>query len=152
MTHPDSMINFGAKSALVKLSKSGIVPEDTWVYYEIEEFKKSFPISLSHSCRVLKQNRGSTGTGIWRVEVVDKRPYKIGDSLPLDTKIKCTEALDNHVELMELGEFMNFCEKYIVGDNGMLVDMRFFPRIKEGEIRILMVGEHPVFVVHKKPA
>jgi hypothetical protein len=39
-----------------------------------------------------------------------------------------------------------------VGDNGMLVDMRFMPRIKEGEIRILLVGEEPIFVVHKKPA
>src|SRR5699024_12104952 len=36
--------------------------------------------------------------------------------------------------------------------NGMLVDMRFMPRIVEGEIRILLVGEEPVFVVHKKPA
>jgi hypothetical protein len=26
------------------------------------------------------------------------------------------------------------------------------PRIKEGEIRILMVGSTPIFVVHKKPA
>ena len=34
----------------------------------------------------------------------------------------------------------------------MLVDMRFLPRIKEGEIRILLVGANPVFVVHKKPA
>ena len=34
----------------------------------------------------------------------------------------------------------------------MLVDMRFMPRIKEGEIRILMVGSEPIFVVHKKPA
>ena len=33
MTHPDSMINFGAKSALVKLNKTGLVPEDTYVYY-----------------------------------------------------------------------------------------------------------------------
>jgi len=32
------------------------------------------------------------------------------------------------------------------------VDMRFMPRIVEGEIRILLVGPHPVFVVHKKPA
>lgn len=47
---------------------------------------------------------------------------------------------------------MDFCEQYIVGDNGMLVDMPFLPRIKEGEIRILMVGEKPIFVVHKKPA
>jgi hypothetical protein len=47
---------------------------------------------------------------------------------------------------------MEFCEQYIVGDNGMLVDMPFMPRIKEGEIRILMVGGNPIFVVHKKPA
>ena len=47
---------------------------------------------------------------------------------------------------------MTFCEKYIVGENGMLVDMQFLPRIKEGEIRILLVGAHPIFVVHKKPA
>ena len=47
---------------------------------------------------------------------------------------------------------MDFCDQYIIGDNGMLVDMRFMPRIVEGEIRILLVGPHPVFVVHKKPA
>jgi hypothetical protein len=47
---------------------------------------------------------------------------------------------------------MTFCEKYIIGDQGMLVDMQFLPRIKEGEVRILMVGSKPIFVVHKKPA
>lgn len=152
MTSPDSMINFGSKNALVKLNKTGLVPEDTYVYYDIPEFKKQFPQTLSLGERVLKQNRGSTGEGIWRVVYEDERPYKAGDTLPLDTKIKCTEAVDNHVEHRLLGEFMEFCEKYIIGDQGMLVDMRFLPRIKEGEIRILMVGSHPIFVVHKKPA
>lgn len=132
MPHPDSMINFGAKSALVKLNKTGLVPEDTDVYYDVDHFKKTFPVSLSHGERVLKQNRGSTGEGIWRVVYEDEREYKKGDSLPLDTKIKCTEAVDNHVEHRQLGEFMEFCEKYIIGENGMLVDMQFLPRIKEG--------------------
>ncbi|EHF7953992.1 Cj0069 family protein, partial [Campylobacter coli] len=99
--------------------------------------------------RVLKQNRGSTGEGIWRVSVEGEVK---GDILPLDTKIKCTEAKDNHVEHRELGEFMDFCEQYIIGDNGMLVDMTFLPRIKEGEIRLLMLYNTPVNVVHKKPA
>lgn len=152
MTHPDAMINFGAKSALVKLNKTGLVPEDTYVYYDIPDFKKNFPKTLSFSERVLKQNRGSTGEGIWRVVVEDTRPYKAGDILPLDTKLKVTEAVDNHVEHRTLGEFMTFCEKYIIGDQGMLVDMKFLARIKEGEIRILMVGAKPIFVVHKKPA
>ncbi|UJF24549.1 Cj0069 family protein [Suttonella sp. R2A3] len=152
MSHPDAMINFGAKDALVKLAQTDLVPEDTYAYYTIEDFKKIFPQSISHGERVLKQNRGSTGEGIWRVQISESVDYQPGDSLPLDTKLKCTEAVDNHVEYPTLEEFMIFCEQYIVGDNGMLVDMRFMPRIKEGEIRILLIGEQPIFVVHKKPA
>ena len=152
LPHPDAMTNYGAKDALTKLADTDLVPEDTYAYYTIEQFKSQFPIALSLGERVLKQNRGSTGQGIWRVVVEDEREYTPGQALPLDTKIKCTEAVDNHVEHHELGAFMDFCEQYIVGENGMLVDMRFMPRIVEGEIRILLVGDIPIFVVHKKPA
>ena len=152
MPHPDAMINFGAKDALVKLASTDLVPDDTYAYYTVGELKSTFPKSLSYGDRVLKQNRGSTGEGIWRVQIADDITYQPGDSIPIDTRIKCTEAVDNHVEFHSLGDFMTFCEKYIVGDNGMLVDMRFMPRIKEGEIRILLVGATPIFVVHKKPA
>jgi hypothetical protein len=65
MTHPDSIINFGAKSAVVKLNKARIVPEDSYVYYKISEFKNNFSTTLSYGDRVLKQNRGSTGEGTW---------------------------------------------------------------------------------------
>lgn len=71
MTDPDTMITFGSKAALVEVKESGLVPEDTYVYYTIEDFKKKFPQTLSHNERVLKQNRGSTGQGIWRVVVED---------------------------------------------------------------------------------
>ncbi|MDY3547874.1 Cj0069 family protein [Riemerella anatipestifer] len=152
MSEPKSMIKFGAKDALVKLAHTSLVPTDTFAYYTIEEFRKHFPRSISHGERVLKQNRGSTGEGIWRVQVEGNLSYQAGDELPLDTPLKLTEAVDNHVEYKPLEEFMDFCEMYIAGENGMLVDMRFMPRIKEGEIRILMVGEEPIFVVHKKPA
>ncbi|MBI9001694.1 Cj0069 family protein [Corynebacterium sp. CCM 9185] len=155
MSRPDEMMSYGAKDALVKLADTDLVPEDTYAYYDVENFHETFPSSLSYGERVLKQNRGSTGSGIWRVQLVDKElaaSVEPGTSLPLDTKLKCTEAVDNHTEVRELGEFMDFCDQYIIGDNGMLVDMRFMPRIVEGEIRILLVGPHPVFVVHKKPA
>ncbi len=152
MAHPDAMLNYGAKDALVKLAATELVPDDTYAYYDIESFKSTFPQSLSYGERVLKQNRGSTGEGIWRVQIHGELNYKAGDSIPLDTQLKCTEAVDNHVEYHTLSDFMQKCEKYIIGENGMLVDMRFMPRIKEGEIRILMVGSKPIFVVHKKPA
>jgi len=151
MPHPDVMINYGAKDALTKLTDTGLVPADTYAYYTVEEFKQNFPRSLSNGERVLKQNRGSTGEGIWRVSVADSRSFLPNEPLPPDTQIKCTEAVDNHVETRRLGEFMDFCEQYLSGENGMLVDMPFMPRITEGEIRILLVGETPIFVVHKKP-
>jgi len=67
MPHPDAMANFGAKDALSKLKTTDLVPDDTYSYYTVEEFKDTFPKSLSYGIRVLKQNRGSTGAGIWRV-------------------------------------------------------------------------------------
>jgi hypothetical protein len=153
LPHPDAMINFGAKDALFKLRDTKLVPDDTYAYYTIEQFRDTFPTSLSFGERVLKQNRGSTGSGIWRVQLADSNlEVTPGTALPLDTELKCTEAVDNHVEYNKLEDFMKFCEKYIVGKNGMLVDMRFMPRIKEGEVRVLMVGATPIFVVHKKPA
>ncbi|WIM71455.1 Cj0069 family protein [Corynebacterium suedekumii] len=155
MSTPAEMMAYGAKDALVKLNDTDLVPDDTAAYYDVESFHSTFPTSLSYGERVLKQNRGSTGSGIWRVQLEDKElaaSVDPGTALPLDTKLKATEAVDNHTEVRELGEFMDFCHQYIIGDNGMLVDMRFMPRIVEGEIRILLVGPHPVFVVHKKPA
>jgi hypothetical protein len=151
MPHPDAMIGYGAKDALVKLRHTSLVPEDTFAYYTIEEFKETFPTSLTNGERVLKQNRGSTGEGIWRVQLVEPLAEDV-TVVPLDAQIKCTEAKDNHVEYHALGDFMTFCEQYIVGANGMLVDMPFLPRIKEGEIRLLMLRDMPVNVVHKKPA
>ncbi|MEG0386214.1 MAG: Cj0069 family protein [Solibacillus sp.] len=151
MPHPDAMISYGAKDALVKLRHTALVPEDTFAYYTIEEFKSTFPKALATGERVLKQNRGSTGEGIWRVQIVDSLAKDV-DEVPLTAQIKCTEAKDNHVEYHTLEQFMTFCEQYIVGENGMLVDMTFLPRIKEGEIRLFMLRDKPINVVHKKPA
>jgi hypothetical protein len=152
MPTPQAMIAFGAKDALVKLRDMDMVPSDTYVYYEADDFRQSFPSVLSTGIRVLKQNRGSTGSGIWRLELLDAGSVEPGQPVPDDTPIRCTEAVDNHVEERRLGEFMEFCNQYLIGDQGMIVDMPYLPRIVEGEVRILFVGQHPIFVVHKKPA
>jgi hypothetical protein len=66
--------------------------------------------------------------------------------------LHCTEAVDNHVEERTLDAFMTFCEQYIVGEEGQLIDQRFLPRIVEGELRVNMVYDTPTEIVHKKPA
>lgn len=151
LPHPDAMIGYGSKDALVHLKNTSLVPEDTYAYYNIIDFSHQFPKSLARNERVLKQNRGSTGEGIWRVSLVHPLAEDATE-VPLDAQVKCTEAKDNHVEYHTLSDFMTFCEQYIIGENGMLIDMPFLPRITEGEIRLLMLRDTPLNVVHKKPA
>ncbi len=67
-----------------------------WVAGEEHDFKANFPKTLAKGERVLKQNRGSTGEGIWRVQLKDQSQYGKFDSIPLDTIVRCTEAVDNH--------------------------------------------------------
>lgn len=151
LPHPDAMINYGAKNSLEKLKDTDFVPDDVYSYYDYETFKGMIQKTLKKGVRVLKQNRGSTGEGIWRVEVLEN-PAPDADLVPLDAKVKCTEAKDNHVEQKSLGEFIDFCIPYLEGHGGMLLDMPFLPRIVEGEIRVLMLRKTPVNVVHKVPA
>lgn len=150
LPHPDAMIAYGAKNSVEKLKGSDIVPDDVYTYYDFDTLKEEFPKSLRKGVRVIKQNRGSTGEGIWRVEVLNADKYK--NKIPLDAKLKLTEARDNHTEEKSLQEFLEYCIKYLEGDNGMLLDMPFLERIKEGEIRVLMLREKVVNIVHKKPA
>tara|TARA_B100000508_G_scaffold141003_1_gene144971 strand:- start:5664 stop:6479 length:816 start_codon:yes stop_codon:yes gene_type:complete len=150
LPHPDAMVNYGAKNAVEKLRGTSLVPRDVYTYYDFETFKFNFPKTLAKGVRVLKQNRGSTGEGIWRVETIGEIGNK--KEIPLKTKVKCTEAKDNHVEEWELGEFIDFCVQYLDGENGMLLDMPFLERITEGEIRVFMLRDKTMNVVHKKPA
>ncbi len=152
LPHPDAMIAYGAKNSVEKLKGTDIVPEDVYTYYDFDTLKNDFPASLTNGVRVIKQNRGSTGEGIWRVEVIDAEKYKGKKSIPLTAKLKLTEAKDNHTEEKTLQEFLEFCIQYLEGQNGMLLDMPFLERIVEGEIRVLMLRDNVVNIVHKKPA
>ena len=150
LPHPDAMLAYGAKNSIERLKGTEIVPEDVFTYYDFDSLKENFPKSLSNGVRVLKQNRGSTGEGIWRVEVIDENVGK--SKIPLTAKLKLTEAKDNHTEEKTLQEFLEFCIQYLEGENGLLLDMPFLERIVEGEIRVLMLRNKVVNIVHKKPA
>jgi len=147
MSSPDVRVKMGAKDALVKIKDLQCGMPDTFAYYDMQSFTSNFPTVMSTGPRVLKQNRGSQGSGIWICEL-DHYP---GGLLPGDTVLKLTEAVDNHVEHRTLDDFMAFCEQYIVGEEGQLIDQRFLPRIVEGELRVNMVFDKPTQIVHKKP-
>ena len=177
---PKIQTQMGAKDALVKIGKLNCGLEDSLAYYSAEELEKGFKTTCAFQPRVIKQNRGSAGEGIWLCWLVDENkelvkvyPAKTyGECMLKDTDVlKLMEMNDNHVEYHTVKEFLAFCVggpehpdagkwestfpgKYLEGGKeagGQLVDQRLLPRIDEGEVRVLMAGDTCQMAIHKKP-
>ncbi|CAE7825509.1 unnamed protein product [Symbiodinium sp. CCMP2592] len=169
---PDVMTNMGAKDALCKIADLSIGLPDTLAYYSPEEFAAGFKKTMAFQPRVIKQNRGSSGEGIWIIKLKSGNYCKnFGDRLCSDDEVlEMMEACDNHSETHTVAEFIEFCVngrneksgkwdtigtgKYLEGGKaagGQLVDQRFCPRIVEGEVRMNMIGDTCTGIIHKKP-
>ena len=170
---PDVMEFMGAKDALTNIKDLSIGLPDTLSYYEQMEFEMGFKKTMAFQPRVIKQNRGSSGEGIWIIKLKEGNYCEnYGDRECGDEEVlTLMEANDNHAEEHTVAEFMEFCVngrsslsgewtskgvgKYLEGGKaagGMLVDQRFCPRIVEGELRYNCVGPKLVGIIHKKPA
>ena len=148
---PDVMEFMGAKDALTKIAHLNIGLEDTLTYYEEAAFIDGFKKTMAFQPRVIKQNRGSAGEGIWIIKLkagnycstFGERSCGDGELLSL------MEANDNHALWESKGK-----GKYLEGGKaagGQIVDQRFCPRIVEGELRYNMIGPKLVGIIHKKP-
>ncbi len=149
-THPDVMINLDFKDILAKLKGTVLGDDESYFYHNFSDFASKFPIDLKkHGIRVLKTNYGSTGEGVYLVRQQD------------DGSIISTEAVNNEKFFFDdIHEFISKFEKnfeddseyaeYFQGKVGF-VGCRYLERINEGEIRVLLVNNKPISVVHKKP-
>lgn len=134
---PSTLLALGSKSSLCKLVGTGLVPDDMRTYKDKAELIEDFNIENLYSDRVFKQNRGSSGKGIWRVGLVDNAT----------SEIRVTDAQNNHTQNISVNDFIN---NYISFESGDVIDMPFLPGINEGEYRVLLVGNTPCYVIHKK--
>merc|ERR1719235_3002032 len=169
---PDVMEFMGAKDALTKIAKLNIGLEDTLTYYDEAAFIEGFKKTMAFQPRVIKQNRGSAGEGIWIIKLKEGNYCSsYGEASAGDDEVlSLMEANDNHAEEHTVAEFIEFCingrtdksgewtskgtGKYLEGGKaagGQLVDQRFCPRIVEGELRYNLVGPKLIGIIHKKP-
>jgi hypothetical protein len=104
--HPDVILKMGVKEVLHRTKHLGW-GTDTHLYRTAAEFGDAFPSRLqSAGPRVLKQNRGNGGQGVWKVELVSGPAGKA-------STVRVLEARRGSVfEEMSLGEFMTRCEDY----------------------------------------
>merc|ERR1711997_186803 len=164
----------GAKDALCQIKDMDFGLPDTLGYYKPEDMQEGFKKTIAFQPRVMKQNRGSAGEGIWIIKLKDESKYcaSYGEREADDDEVLLLkEANDNHEEEHAVKEFIEFCVngkteaagewksvgtgKYYEGGReagGQMVDQRFLPRIDEGEARFMMIGpklnrvEHYVYI------
>jgi len=170
---PDVQTKMGAKDALVKIANLGCGLVDTLAYYTEEELYAGFKKTCAFQPRVIKQNRGSAGEGIWLCWLTSGKYCATYGERSLDDGewLKLMEMNDNHTEYHTVSEFLEFCVngpgskksgnwqstfpgKYLEGGKeagGQLVDQRLLPRISEGEVRVLLAGDTCQMIIHKKP-
>ncbi|WP_076867070.1 Cj0069 family protein [Bradyrhizobium mercantei] len=126
--HPDVILKMGIKEVLYRTRHLGW-GADTHRYATAAALRAEFPTRLRASGpRVLKQNRGNGGQGVWKVE-----------ALP-DAMVRVLHALrGSQPEQVPLDDFMARCEPYF-GWGGCIIDQPFQPRLPEGMIRCYVTG------------
>src|SRR5689334_11546495 len=118
--HPDVILKMGVKEVLHRTKHLGW-GADTHLYRTVAEFDDAFPSRLrSEGPRVLKQNRGNGGQGVWRVELVSEPAAKASVAQVLHAQRRSVP------EEMPLVDFMRRCEPYFAS-GGCIVDQPFQP-------------------------
>jgi hypothetical protein len=140
--HPEVILKMGVKEVLHRTRHLGW-GTDTQLYRNAAEFHAAFPSRLrSAGPRVLKQNRGNDGRGVWKVEL-------LSESAGNASVVRVLQALRGSVpEDMPIAEFMTRCEPYFAAD-GCIVDQPFQPRLPDGMIRCYMGADKVVGFGHQ---
>jgi hypothetical protein len=141
--HPDVILKMGVKEVLHRTRHLGW-GTDTRLYRSAEEFRHSFPAQLRIAGpRVIKQNRGNAGQGVWKVEW----PEQPANTAPDVTVLEARSG--SRPETLPLKDFMSRCETYF-GWGGCIIDQPFQPRLPDGMIRCYMGLDKVVGFGHQK--
>jgi hypothetical protein len=134
--HPDVILKMGVKEVLHRTKHLGW-GTDTHLYRTAGALSEEFPRRLQLAGpRVLKQNRGNGGQGVWKVEF--STPVENGAAM-----VRVQQAQRASVpKRMMLSDFMERCEAYIAAE-GCIIDQPFQSRLSDGMVRCYM-GEGEV--------
>lgn len=126
-SHPDIIQKIGTKRILYS-TRDMDWGGDIELYSDFEDFKKRFFEPLSRSdIRILKQHRGESGRGIFKVQLKD-----------IDI-VSVIHASGNEEKLYTKSEFYNEF-KIFFEDGGLLVSQQWADGIENGMVRCYLTG------------
>ncbi len=139
--HPDVIAKMGTKDVLFRTRTMGWGC-DTRHYPTLTAMQRELPASLATGApRVLKQARGHSGDGIWKVELADHPGTATNTAVPLQAGARVRHAKRGSVETtMSLAAFIAQCEPYFSPGVGM-IDQIYQRRLPEGMVRCYLVRD-----------
>jgi hypothetical protein len=149
-THPETIQKMGTKEVLYRTRHLGW-GTDTHLYSTFEQFAEEFPDRLARGRpRVLKQNQGNGGIGVWKVELVDPERSGTPTDAPVEVRVQHAAPRDAATEVTSLDAFMHRCREYFTR-SGKLIDQAFAERLSDGMIRAYLVQDEVVGFASQQP-
>ncbi|MBL8521001.1 MAG: Cj0069 family protein [Betaproteobacteria bacterium] len=134
-THPDTILKLGTKQVLVDTQAMSWSAPGTQVYRTPDELRAALHThGAMGATRVLKQYRGHSGIGIWKVE-----PESAASGAGPSVRVR--EAPRGSVEqVLSIDAFVERCAEYFAGA-GRMIDQPYQPRLPEGMTRCYLVHD-----------
>lgn len=139
--HPDVITRLATKRVLfdTRLMSWGT---ETRLYLSPAELRAGLATLDGSGARVLKQERGMGGQGVWKVE----HDESTNDAVCVQEAIRGATP-----RRMPLDAFVRLCEPYF-DRGGLMVEQPFQARIAEGMIRVYLTQDRVVGFAHQFPA
>ena len=140
---PDIVLKLGTKEVLYQTRSIGW-GSDVHLYRSLDEMRRALPVRLADGrARVLKQYRGQSGDGVWKIE-------STASEVPsAESLVRVRHAKrGSPEEVIALAEFYERCRRYFLGD-GRIVDQAYQERLPEGMTRCYLVHDQVVGFGHQ---
>ncbi len=137
-THPDTILRLGTKDVLVAVRDLPF-GSDAWPVGSLADVREGVMARLANGPRVLKQHRGHSGIGVWRLEVIGSH----GDRFRLRhaQRGSTEQTVDLDTLLRTLAPYFD--------EGGHMVDQAWQPRLAEGMVRAYLVRDRAAGFGHQ---
>jgi hypothetical protein len=131
--HPDAILALGTKDVLFD-TRDLVFGSDVHRVDSLDQLAEELPQRLRQGPRVLKQHRGHSGIGVWRVE-------GLSDFDPLMLRVWHAQR-GSEEEAMNLPTLLQRLASYFDAENGgHMIDQAWQPRLADGMVRAYLVED-----------
>jgi hypothetical protein len=126
-THPDTILRLGTKDVLFDVRDLPF-GSDVHRVGDVAQLRRELPQRLRRGARVLKQHRGHSGIGVWRVEALAGGRFALRHAQrgSVEQRVDFETVVDMLAPYFEAG--------------GHMIDQAWQPRLAEGMVRAYLVG------------